>query len=97
MKLPARGREYWHAELTEVPPGAVAVKAEFTAGVWVPFETVDGDQVVLVAGPDVDVTTYPHPAGTVVLPRGRTDVRVLLVGPGSKELVIRDAGPVDVE
>lgn len=96
MKLPLRGREYWRPELPTTPPGAVAVKAEFISGTWVAFETVDGEQAVLIAGPDVDVIAYPHPAGTVVLPAGRTMARVLLVGPGSKELVIRDAGPIDV-
>lgn len=100
MKLPSRGREYWHPQLSEVPPGAVAVKAEFTNGTytsdWVDFETVDDEQVVLIAGPDVDTDNYPNPAETVALPNGRTIARVLLVGPGSKELVIRDAGPIDV-
>jgi hypothetical protein len=96
MKLPARGREYWVPELVAVPPGAVAVKAEFISGTWVDFEDVDGEQVVLIAGPDVDTDTYPHPIGTVVLPAGRTLPRVLLVGPSSIELVIRDAGVVDV-
>jgi hypothetical protein len=101
MKLPARGREYWHPELGTIPPGAVAVKAEFTNGDytsgWTSFETVDGDQVVLIAGPDVDQDDYPNPAETVELPAGRTMARVLLVGPGSKEIVIRDAGVVDVQ
>jgi hypothetical protein len=101
MKLPTRGREYWRPELDNTPPGAVAVKAEFTNGNWtsgwVDFETVDDDQVVLIAGPDVDTDTYPNPAETVELPAGRTMARVLLVGPGSKEIVIRDAGPIDVQ
>lgn len=96
MKLPARGREYWHPELSATPPGAVAVKAEFISGQWVDFETVDGDQVVLIAGPDVDTGAYPNPTETVVLPAGRTMARVMLIGPGSKEIVIRDAGPIDV-
>ena len=97
MKLPSRGREYWHPELPATPPGSVAVKAEFVRGTWVDFQTVDGDKVVLIAGPDVDTVDYPHPAETVVLPAGRTMARVLLIGPGSKELVIRDAGPIDVD
>lgn len=97
MKLPARGREYWRPELTATPPGTVAVKAEFVSGTWVAFETVDDEQVVLIAGPQVDTATYPNPVGTVVLPLGRTTARVMLVGPGSKELVIREAGPIDVE
>jgi hypothetical protein len=99
MKLPARGREYWTPELGPIPAGAVAVKAEFPAAAglteWVDFEVVDGEKVVLVAGPDVDTATWPHPPETVVLPLGRTQPNVLLVGPGSKEIVIRAAGVID--
>lgn len=96
MKLPARGREYWTPELGTIPTGAVAIKAEFDDSGWVNFATVDGTQVILIAGPSVDTATWPNPAGTVVLPLGRTQPNVLLVGPGSQEIVIRAAGVIDV-
>lgn len=95
MKLPARGREYWTPELGPIPAGAVAVKAEFDDSGWKDFTTVDGKQVILIAGPAVDVATWPNPVGTVVLPLGRTQPNVLLVGPGSQEIVIRTAGVID--
>ncbi len=97
MKLSINGREYWYPELEAAPPGTVAVRAQFDAGAWVAFDTVDGKQAVLIAGPSVDTATYAHPAGTVVLPVGRVVARVMLVGPGSKEILVRPAGVVDVE
>lgn len=96
MKLERRERQYWNPELENAPSGAVSVKAELIADEWVDFETVDEKQVILVAGPDVDTDTYPHPAETVVLPLGIRRPKVLLVGPGSKEILIRDAGSIDV-
>lgn len=96
MKLPPRGREYWHPELADLPAGYVAVKAEIGASGWIDFQTVDGDKVVLLAGPAVDVTTWPNPTEAVSVPLGRTAANVLLVGPGSKELLVRSAGVIDV-
>lgn len=104
MDLPSRGREYWTPTLGPIPTGAVAIKAEFpqsTTPGWVDFVTVDGAQVILVAGPDVDTDTWPNPPGTIVLPYEGVQFRrhspnVLLVGPGANEIVIRKAGSINV-
>jgi hypothetical protein len=99
MKLPARGREYWTPELGPIPAGSVSVQAEFPAQdgttEWVDFEIVDGEKVVLVAGPNVDTVRWPHPPETVEIATGRTSPNVLLVGPGEKEIIIRPAGIID--
>lgn len=94
MKLRREGREYWTPEMTAIPPGYVALEAEFGQGIWVPLELVEGNRSVLVAGPSV--IELPHPAGTVVLAAGRTRPSVKLVGPGSVEVLIRGAGVIDV-
>jgi hypothetical protein len=80
--------------MTALPAGYVAVQAEFDQGTWVNLVEVGDNLSVLIAGPDV--VELPNPAGTVVLPVGRTIPSVKLVGPGSIEIVIRPAGAIDV-
>lgn len=94
MRLPKGGREYWHPDLGTLPLGYVAVKVQFGTSGWVDFDIVDGEKVVLLAGPDV--IELPHPTGTIVLTAPVTWPLVKLIGPGSKEVVIRPAGHVDL-
>lgn len=98
--LPAEGREYWTPTLSELPDGFVAVKVRFdqgtTAGEWHDFQDIDDVRKVLLAGPDVDTDTYPNPAETIALTVGRHQPVVMLVGPGSKEIILRATDPIDV-
>lgn len=102
MKLPAEGREYWTPDLTAIPAGFTVLAARFklvspasSPTVWHNMVTVGSDKSVLVAGPDVDTVESANPGGTVVLPAGRHEVTVKCVG--GNEVLIRDAGVIDVE
>jgi hypothetical protein len=100
VKLPLEGREYWKPGLADVPPGYTVLAARFTpqggpVGAWHPMVTVGSDKAVLIAGPNVDTAESANPAGTVVLAAGHPQAEVKCVG--GDEVLIRDAGRVDVE
>lgn len=86
MKLHPEGREYWTPTTTTLPVGYTLFAARFVpAGAWIPFVTVSGAKSILVAGPGVVET--PNPAGTVVLPLGRSVPDLKLVD--TTEVLIR--------
>lgn len=95
MKLPLEGREYWKPGLTSVPEGFTVLAARFAGGAWHPMVTVGSDKAVLIAGPNVDTVESANPAGTVVLAAGHPSAEVKCVG--GDEVLIRDAGRIDVE
>ena len=88
--LPAAGREYLTATLTDAPAD-VDVQVSFDDGdTWHDTTRTDDTISVLIAGPDAE----SNPVETVVLPRGRSRVSVRAVD--NPEVVIRHAGAVDV-
>lgn len=88
--LPAAGREYLTATLTEAPE-ATELEVSFDEGDTWHETTRDGDTVtVLVAGPDSE----DDPVGTVALPLGRSRVSLRVVD--EPEVLIRFAGAIDV-
>lgn len=88
MRLDSRGREYWRATFTS--DTAITTADVQLGGEWHPG-TVEGDEVVvLVAGP----AATGNPAGTVVLPLGRSVVRVRFAD--TSEAVVREAGVITV-
>ena len=95
MRLPTRGREYMYVPIGPAPDPAAVV--EVTVDDWVTWHTAERTEAgvyrVLVAGPDVDVDASPHPAGTVVLPIGRTVVRWRWAD--TPEVLVRTPGVID--
>lgn len=92
MNLPPAGREYatWTITASEI---GVALEVTFDAGVtWTAMDTVDTTTFrCLVAGP----TATSNPAGTVILAAGRHFAQIRATD--SPEVIIRDAGTIDVK
>lgn len=92
MRIDPAGREYatWTITATTSP---TSVDLSVDAGTtWTPLAQVGttAQWHTLVAGP----SATSNPAGTVVLPTGRTQTKVRVNG--APELVIRDTDPIDV-
>lgn len=91
MKVPSAGREYAHWTVTDLPADVVIEVSADDGATW-HVATRDGDTTtVLVAGPDAT----DNPAGTVVLAAGRN--HLLHRAADTPEVVIRDAGAIDVD
>lgn len=89
MDLDRRSREYAHWPIDDSPEGAV-LEVSFDTTTWHPLAVDAGFASALVAGPDAT----GNPAGTVVLPVGRSTVTIRATT--VPEVPYRHAGVIDV-
>ncbi|GMA26221.1 hypothetical protein GCM10025864_39800 [Luteimicrobium album] len=88
MRLSPDAREYAHWTITADVTG-LAYEVDFDkTDDWHPLEEADGTYRILVAGPDAEGE------GTIPLAIGRHLARIRVVD--TPEIVVRDAGPIDV-
>lgn len=92
MKIGLSGREFARWPIPESISEATPFSASFDGGeTWQPMTRLAPDTIaVLVAGPDAT----DNPMGTVVLARGPNEVLVMMQG--QPEVVVRDAGRINV-
>ena len=98
VNLPATGRKLTEWDLTGLPDDVSAVRLLIDGEDVGQVDVTDpaaGTVQALLAGPDVDVDAYPHPAGTIVLTAGWHEVSVLI--PDTPEVEVVGGGAVVVE